>query len=108
MKSQRLDEPKAAAARPPIRASTGPRPVAQPASCERDAKGEDCRRAVVQADLHLQDVYQGAVRRGVSQEVLVGYRSRWTVLRDRDSGDPARLIEGYGGLAYELGRENAR
>jgi hypothetical protein len=108
MKLQRLDEPRPATAGPPIRLGGEPRPVAQPASCERDARSDDCRRAVKQADLHLQDVYQSAVRRGVPQEALVGYRSRWAAVRDRDSGDPARLIEGYGALAYDLGRENAR
>jgi hypothetical protein len=107
-KSRKTDEPKAAAAKPHSRPGAASRPAAQPASCERDARGDDCRRAVVQADLHLQDVFQSAVRRGVSQEVLVGYRSRWAGLRDRDSEDPARLIEGYGALAYDLGRENAR
>jgi hypothetical protein len=106
-KSQGLGETRAASARPSIRVAAS-RPVAQPASCERDAQGEDCRRAVTEADLHLREVYQSAVRRGVSQGVLVDYRSRWASVRDRDSADPARLIEGYGALAYDLGRENAR
>jgi hypothetical protein len=107
-KLERLGEPREAAARPPVRLGAASEPAAQPASCERDARGEDCRRAVLQADRHLQDVYQSAVRRGVPQGVLVDYRSRWAVVRDRDSEDPARLIQGYGALAYDLGRENAR
>jgi len=108
VKLQSRDGPRTAAARPPIRVRAASAPVAQPASCERDSRGEDCRRAVLQADLHLQDVYQSAIRRGVSQEVLVDYRSRWAVLRDQKSGDPVRLIEGYGALAYDLRREGAR
>jgi hypothetical protein len=82
--------------------------MAQPASCQRDARGEDCRNAVIQADQHLRDVYDQAARRGVSQDVLVDYRRRWAGLRDQKSDDPARLIEGYGAMAYELGRENPR
>lgn len=108
MKLQRFDGPKAAAASPQIRVRTASMAMAQPASCERDARGEDCRKAVVQADQHLQDIYQKAVRRGVSQEVLVDYRNRWANLREQKSDDPTRLIEGYGAMAYDLGRESAR
>jgi hypothetical protein len=92
-------------ARPPIRLSE-PMPMAQPASCEQDADGEDCRKAVVQADRHLRAVYQSAFERGVSRKVLVGYRDRWADLRERETDDPSRLIESYGALAYDLGREN--
>ena len=80
-------------------------PMAQPASCERDAAGAGCRRAVIQADLHLRAVYENAVRRGVPHAVLVDYRDRWADLRDRDTADPVQLIENYGALAYDLGRE---
>jgi hypothetical protein len=94
-----------AEARPSIRLSE-PMPMAQPASCEQDADGEDCRKAVVQADRHLRAVYQSAFERGVSRRVLVGYRDRWADLRERNTDDPSRLIESYGALAYDLGREN--
>jgi hypothetical protein len=93
-----------AESRPPIRLGE---PVAQPASCEQDAEGEDCRRAVVQADRHLRAVYESAFARGVSRRVLVDYRDRWADLRERETDDPASLIESYGALAYDLGRENA-
>jgi hypothetical protein len=93
-----------AQSRPPIRLST---PVAQPASCEQDADGEDCRRAVVQADRHLRAVYESAFARGVSRHVLVDYRDRWADLRERNTDDPASLIQSYGALAYDLGRESS-
>lgn len=79
--------------------------MAQPASCEKDASGPGCRRAVIQADRHLRDVYESAIRRGVPRAVLVDYRDRWADLRDNETDDPAHLIEGYGALAYDLGRE---
>jgi hypothetical protein len=81
--------------------------VARPASCEQDADGEACRRAVINADRHLRAVYQSAYERGVSRRVLVDYRDRWADLRERNNEDPVRLIESYGGLAYDLGRETA-
>jgi hypothetical protein len=93
-----------AQARQPIRLAE---PVAQPASCEQDADSEDCRRAVVQADRHLRSVYQNAFERGVSRRVLVGYRDRWADLRERNTDEPATLIESYGALAYDLAHENA-
>jgi hypothetical protein len=93
-----------AQARSPIRLGE---PMAQPASCEQDADSEDCRRAVVQADRHLRSVYQNAFERGVSRRVLVGYRDRWADLRERNTDEPATLIESYGALAYDLARENA-
>ncbi|MGZ3272352.1 MAG: hypothetical protein ACXU8Z_01190 [Caulobacteraceae bacterium] len=99
-----LASARTAQARPPIRL---PIPVAQPASCEQDEGGEACRRAVVQADRHLRSVYEGAIRRGVSRSTLVDYRDRWADLRDRETDNPARLIESYGALAYDLGRERA-
>lgn len=104
MKLARLGGPRSAAARPPIRLGV---PVAQPASCEQDAEGDDCRQAVVQADRHLRAVYESAFQRGVSQKVLVGYRDRWADLRERNTDDPTGLIESYGALAYDLARENA-
>lgn len=82
-----------------------PTPMAQPASCEQDAEGEECRRAVIDADRHLRAVYESAIRRGVSRGVLVDYRDRWADLRDQHTEDPTRLIESYGALAYDLGRE---
>ena len=82
-----------------------PPAMAQPASCEHDSVGPGCRRAMVQADRHLRDVYQSAIRRWVPRAVLVDYRDRWTDLRDSESDNPARLIQGYGALAYDLGRE---
>jgi hypothetical protein len=104
LKLARLGGPSPAQATPPIRLGA-PKPVAQPASCERDEGSEDCRRAVIQADRHLRAVFQGAFERGVSRKVLVDYRERWADLRERNSNDPVRLIESYGGLAYDLGRE---
>jgi hypothetical protein len=83
-----------------------PMPMAQPASCEHNATGAGCRRAVIQADRHLRAVYERAVRRGVSHAVLVDYRDRWADLRERNTEDPVRLIESYGALAYDLGRES--
>jgi hypothetical protein len=79
--------------------------MAQPASCEKNAAGAGCQRAVVQADRHLRDVYASAIRRGVPRAVLIDYRDRWADLRETDNHDPAHLIEGYGALAYDLGRE---
>ncbi len=92
--------------KPPIRLGVPAMPMAQPASCERDAGSDDCRTAVIQADSHLRSVYQGAIRRGVSPDVMVEYCNRWADLRERDTDDPTRLIENYGALAYDLGREN--
>jgi hypothetical protein len=106
MKLARLGGARAAEARPPIRLAV-PQPMAQPASCEQDADGEGCRQAMVQADRHLRAVYENAIRRGVSRDVLVDYRDRWADLRDRHTDDPTRLIESYGALAYDLGRETA-
>jgi hypothetical protein len=80
--------------------------VVQPASCEKSAAGSSCRRAVIQADRHLRDVYQRAVRRGVPREVLVDYRDRWADLRQDATDDPAHLVRGYGALASDLGRES--
>ena len=54
---------------------------------------------------HLRNVYQTAIRRGVPREVLIDYRDRWADLRETDNDDPAHLIQGYGALAYDLGRE---
>jgi hypothetical protein len=85
-----------------------PAPMAQPASCDEDAGGHDCRRAVLQADRHLRDVYQKAIQRGVSRRVLVDYRGRWADLRERNKFDPTSLIESYGALASDLGRENGQ
>ena len=82
-----------------------PTPMAQPASCVRNASGPGCRKAVIQADRHLRNVYQTAIRRGVPREVLIDYRDRWADLRETDNDDPAHLIQGYGALAYDLGRE---
>ena len=97
--------PRAALAEaPPVRRREA-EPQAQPASCERNAAGVGCRRAVIQADQHLRAVYESAVRRGVPHAVLVDYRDRWADLRDRDTEDPVQLIESYGALAYDLGRE---
>ena len=79
--------------------------MAQPASCEHDAAGQGCRRAVIQADRHLRDIYANAIRRGVPQAVLVDYRDRWIELLDTETDDPRRLIQGYVALAYDLGRE---
>jgi len=93
--------------KPPIRLGVPSLPMARPASCEQDADGDDCHRAVVQADRHLRSVYESAFRRGVSRDVLVDYRDRWSDLRERHTEEPARLIESYGALAYDLGRENA-
>jgi hypothetical protein len=106
LKLARLGGPRAAEAKPPIRLGV-PQPAAQPASCEQDAEGDDCRVAVIQADRHLRAVYESAIRRGVSRDVLVDYRDRWSDLRDRHTEDPSRLIESYGALAYDLGRETA-
>jgi hypothetical protein len=103
-KLARLGEPRSAQARPPIRLGV-PAPAVQPASCEQDADGEECRQAVIQADRHLRTVYQNAFRRGVSREVLADYRDRWADLRERNNEDPGQLIESYGALAYELGSE---
>ncbi len=102
----RLAQVGAASAKPPIRLRE-PMPMAQPVSCEQDAGGDGCRRAVIQADRHLRAVYESAIRRGVSRATLVDYRDRWTDLRERDTDDPSRLIESYGALAYDLGREAA-
>ena len=82
-----------------------PPAMAQPASCEKNAVGTGCRRAVVQADRHLRDVYERAIRRGVPRTVLVDYRDRWANLRDNETDNPVHLIEDYGALAYDLGRE---
>jgi hypothetical protein len=82
-----------------------PPAVAQPASCEKNAVGTGCRRAVIQADRHLRDVYERAIRRGVPRTVLVDYRDRWANLRGSETDNPAHLIEDYGALAYDLGRE---
>jgi hypothetical protein len=98
----KLASARAAQARPPIRLSV---PTAQPASCEQDAEGDACRRAVIEADRHLRSVYESAIRRGVARGVLVDYRDRWADLRDRHTENPTRLIESYGALAYDLGRE---
>jgi Meckel syndrome type 1 protein len=103
VKLARLGGARPAEARPVVRL---PVPVAQPASCEQDAEGDDCRRAVVEADRHLRAVYESAFRRGVSRSTLVDYRDRWADLRDQQTGDPTRLIESYGALAYDLGRES--
>jgi hypothetical protein len=105
-KLARLGGTRPAEARPPIRLGV-PQPVAQPASCEQDVAGDDCRLAVVQADRHLRAVYENAIRRGVSRDTLVDYRDRWADLRDRQTDNPTRLIESYGALAYDLGRETA-
>jgi hypothetical protein len=102
-KLAKLDEGEAG---PPTRAGASTA-VAQPASCERDANSEDCRHAVTQADRHLRAVYQRAFERGVSRKVLVDYRDRWADLRERNDEDPVRLIQSYGALAYDLGRETA-
>jgi hypothetical protein len=106
LKRAGLDGSRPAQARPPNRLGV-PEPAAQPASCEQNADGEDCRRAVIQADRHLRAVYQNAFRRGVSREVLVDYRDRWADLRERNNDDPTRLIESYSALAYDLDRESA-
>lgn len=82
-----------------------PLPVAQPASCEKNTSAPGCRRAVIQADRHLRNVYETAIRRGVPRAVLIDYRDRWADLRERDTDDPVRLIQSYGALAYDLGRE---
>jgi hypothetical protein len=105
-KLARLDELGPASAGPAVRRGA-PAPVAQPASCVHDAESEDCRRAVIQADRHLREVYQDAFERGVPRRVLVEYRDRWAVLRVRNNDDPVRLIENYGALAYDLRRESA-
>jgi hypothetical protein len=102
----KLAQTRPAMAKPPIRLREPP-PMAQPASCEQDVSGDDCRRAVILADRHLRAVYEGAIRRGVPRGVLTDYRDRWADLRERDTDDPTRLIETYGALAYDLGRENA-
>ncbi len=96
-------QPRIAAARAPPRHPA--LAMAQPASCEHDAAGLGCRRAVIQADRHLRDIYANAIRRGVPREVLVDYRDRWVELRDTETDDPRRLIQSYGALAYDLGRE---
>jgi hypothetical protein len=106
LKLARLGGAKSAKARPPIRLGV-PEPATQPASCEQDADGEECRQAVIQADRHLRTVYQNAFKRGVAREVLADYRDRWSDLRERNSEDPSQLIESYGALAYELGSETA-
>ncbi|HEY4032090.1 MAG TPA: hypothetical protein VGM25_17215 [Caulobacteraceae bacterium] len=105
-KLARLGDARPASARNTIRLPE-PRPVAQPASCEQDSAGDDCRRAVIQADRHLRAVYQSAIERGVGRSTLVDYRDRWADLRDRQTEDPTRLIESYGALAYDLGRETS-
>ena len=102
----RLAHIRAAQAKPPIRLRE-PMPMAQPASCEQNAVGADCRHAVIQADRHLRSVYETAIRRGVPRGTLVDYRDRWADLRDRNTDEPSRLIESYGALAYDLGRETA-
>jgi hypothetical protein len=104
MKLARLGKTRPAEAKPPLRL---PIPVAQPADCEQDSDGDGCREALVRADRHLRAVYENAIRRGVSRDVLVDYRDRWADLRDRQTDNPARLIESYGALAYDLGRETA-
>lgn len=104
-KLARLGDAKPASARSAIRLSE-PRAMAQPASCEQDSDGDDCRRAVVQADRHLRAVYESAIERGVSRSTLVDYRDRWADLRDRHTENPTRLIQSYGALAYDLGRES--
>lgn len=106
VKLSKLGEPQPAEAKPPIRLGV-PTPLAQPASCEQDEDGEGCRRAVIQADRHLRAVYQHAFERGVPRRVLVDYRDRWADLRERNDEDPVRLIESYGALAHDLGRETA-
>lgn len=100
----RLASASSAEAMPPIRL---PVPIARSASCEEDSQGDECHRAVLQADRHLRAVYESAIRRGVSRSTLIGYRDRWSDLRDRDTDSPTRLIESYGALAYDLGRERA-
>jgi hypothetical protein len=109
MKLARLgaDEDDDPDARPPLRLGVPSMPAARPASCELNADSDDCHRAVVQADRHLRSVYESAFRRGVSRDVLVDYRDRWSDLRERHTEDPVRLIQSYGALAYDLGRENA-
>lgn len=99
--------PKAASRMALARAAPRQEPpaVAQPASCEKDAASAGCRRAVIQADRHLRDVYERAIRRGVPRSVLVDYRDRWANLREDETDSPAHLIEDYGALAYDLGRE---
>lgn len=79
--------------------------MAQPARCESNPTGPGCREAVIQADRHLRNVYRTAIRRGVPRDVLIDYRDRWADLRERDTDRPARLIQSYGALAYDLGRE---
>ena len=95
---------KAAGVKPPIRL---PIPTAQPRSCSQNAAGDECRRAVIQADRHLRAVYETAIRRGVPRSTLVDYRDRWSELRDSETDNPTRLIQSYGALAYDLGREPA-
>jgi hypothetical protein len=104
--NSRLRHPytKAAGAKPPIRL---PIPTAQTRSCSQDAAGDECRRAVVQADRHLRAVYETAIRRGVPHATLIDYRDRWSELRDSETDNPTRLIQSYGALAYDLGRESA-
>ncbi|HEY2596110.1 MAG TPA: hypothetical protein VGK33_19635, partial [Chloroflexota bacterium] len=75
--------------------------------CEQDAGGDDCRRDVLEADSHLRAAYGSAIQRGVSRKVLAGYRNRWADLRERNKSDPTSLIDSYGALASDLGRENA-
>ena len=106
LKLAALGGPGPAQAKPPIRLNL-PAPVANPAICEHDPDGEGCRSAVIQADRHLRAVYEHAFERGVSRRVLVDYRDRWAGLRVRNNDDPTRLIESYGALAYDLGRETA-
>jgi hypothetical protein len=105
-KLARLGDARPASTRGVVRAAE-PTPMAQPASCEQDSAGDECRRAVVLADRHLRAVYERAIQRGVSRSTLVDYRDRWADLRDRDTENPTRLIESYGALAYDLGRETA-
>ena len=107
VKLAKLGEAKPASAKPPLRLREPTPPMAQPASCEQDVEGDGCRRAVVDADRHLRAVYENAIRRGVSRSTLVDYRDRWADLRDRQTDSPTRLIQSYGALAYDLGRESA-
>ena len=111
LKLDRLGAPAPAYAAPPIRQTDPPirqaaqAPEAERAGCDSNGDGEDCNRAVAQADRRLRAAYEAAVERGVSRRVLVDYRDRWTDLRDRDDQTPTRLIAGYGALAYDLQRE---
>ena len=97
--------PRLAATKAGRRREVEPVAMAQPASCEKNATGPGCRKAVIQADRHLRNVYTTAIRRGVPRGVLIDYRDRWADLRETDNNDPVHLIRGYGALAYDLGRE---